>query len=132
VQWGLCAEGCSSLTFTRILGRQKAAALILAGQRMTAAELESAGLVTKILPPENFLGDVLQIARGVAKLPRESLRTNKELMVGRWRGELLEANEVEMRMLKEQARKGESREAIAGFARETERKRREKQQGAKL
>lgn len=131
VQWGLCAEGCSSLTFMRIMGRQKASALILGGARMTAAELESAGLVTKVLPKEGFFDEVLKIARGVVKLPKESLKTNKELMMRTLRGELLEANRLELELLKKQVRKEESLEAIAGFARETERKKKEKN-GAKL
>ena len=62
VKWGLCAEACSSVTFARIMGRQKAAAIILAGERMTAKELEGLGLITKILPKDNFMGEVLKIA----------------------------------------------------------------------
>lgn len=126
VQWGLCAEGCSSLTFMRIMGRQKASALILGGQRMTAQELESAGLVTKILPKENFLGEVLNIAQGIAKLPPNSLKTNKELMMRTLRQELLDANRIELELLKKQTRGKESLDAIAGFAAETEKRRKEK------
>ncbi|KXS96253.1 hypothetical protein AC578_5474 [Pseudocercospora eumusae] len=70
VQWGLCAEGCSSLTMTRLMGRQKASALILAGTRFSAQEAESAGLVTKILGQESFSTDVMDLVRGIAKLPR--------------------------------------------------------------
>ncbi|KAK4493784.1 hypothetical protein PRZ48_014969 [Zasmidium cellare] len=125
-QWGLCAEGCSSLTFTRIMGRQKASALILGGARMTAAELESAGLVTKILPKENFLEEVLKIARGIVKLPKGSLKTNKDLMMRGLRGQLLETNRVELEQLRKQARTRESLGAIEGFKEETERRKREK------
>ena len=52
---GICAEACSSLTFTRIMGRQKAASLLLAGDRLTPDELERAGLISKVLPKEGFL-----------------------------------------------------------------------------
>lgn len=109
------------------MGRQKASGLILAGQRMTAAELESAGLVTKILGQENFREEVLGIARGIAKLPPKSLVVNKELMMRTQREPLLEANEVEMRTLREQVAKEESKIAVRGFAEETKRKKKEKQ-----
>jgi Delta3-Delta2-enoyl-CoA isomerase len=66
VKWGLCCEGCSSVTFSRIMGYQKAASLILAGDRLTAQELDNAGLITKILPKETFMNDVLTIARKIA------------------------------------------------------------------
>ena len=58
------------------MGRQKAASLILAGDRMTPQELESAGLITKILPKENFLEQVMQIARRVAAQPVGALKVN--------------------------------------------------------
>ena len=131
VQWGLCAEGCSSLTFTKIMGRQKASALILAGQRMSAEELEKVGLVTKILPQDGFVDGVLQVARNVAKLPPASLRFNKQVMMRTEREALLECNRMELEALKEQVRKKESLDAIAGFAEETERKKREKAAGGK-
>lgn len=113
------------------MGRQKASGLILAGQRMSAAELESAGLVTKILPAENFRDEVLKLARGIAKLPPKSLVVNKELIMRGQREGLLEANRVELETLREQVRGEESKGAIRGFKEETERKKREKQ-GAKL
>lgn len=127
VQWGLCAEGCSSATLTRIIGRQKASALILAGQRMTATELESAGLITKVLSKDSFMEDVLKIARGVAKLPPRSLGVNKDLMMRGLREELLATNRVELEELRRQVRGKESLDAIRGFAEETERKRKDKE-----
>jgi peroxisomal 3,2-trans-enoyl-CoA isomerase len=122
VQWGICAEGCSSVTFGRIMGRAKASALILAGQRFTAAEMESAGLITKILPKEEFLESVLKIARDMAKLPPNSLRLNKNILMsaGGYREELLAANRKEMVCLAEQARRHESLDAVAAFAKATE------------
>ncbi|KAF2209508.1 hypothetical protein CERZMDRAFT_46871 [Cercospora zeae-maydis SCOH1-5] len=135
VQWGFCAEGCSSYTFPRIMGRQKASALILAGQRFGAEEMERAGLVTKVLEGEGeeFLEKVLGIVRGVAKLPKESLKFNKGILFGEQeREELLRVNEKEMRLLGERVRMKESLIAVKGFAEETERKKREKEKKAKL
>lgn len=108
------------------MGRQKASGLILAGQRFSAAELESAGLVTKILGADNFREEVLGLARGIAQLPPKSLVVNKELIMRTQREGLLEANEIELRTLKDQVRGEESKSAIRGFAEETERKKREK------
>jgi peroxisomal 3,2-trans-enoyl-CoA isomerase len=109
------------------MGRQKASALILAGQRMSAAELESAGLVTKVLEADGFLEQVLKIARGMVKLPPKSLQVNKALLMnGGLREELLETNRKEMKMLAKQAGGEESKGAIKGFKEETERKKKEK------
>lgn len=125
VQWGLCAEACSSVTFRSIMGRQKAAGLILAGQRMGAEDMERAGLVTKVIDVDGhdddgrkgevFMQKVLEVARSVAALPPKSLRLNKELMMRGYREELLQANKIELELLREQCRGEESRKAINGF-----------------
>ncbi len=118
VKVGLCAEACSSITFWRSMGRQKAAALILAGERMTPQELESAGLITKILPKENFLDEVMKIAKRIADSPAGALRDNKKLLMQPMKEELLVANERECAMLRERARTDEPRKAIEDFERE--------------
>ncbi|KAK5163805.1 uncharacterized protein LTR77_010479 [Saxophila tyrrhenica] len=124
VKWGLCAEGCSSVTFMKIMGRQKAASLILAGERMTPQELESAGLISKILPKENFFEDVMKIARRVVAQPPGALKFSKELMMAPIRDELLAANQRECAGLAERGRTDEPRQAIAAF--EVEQKARRK------
>ena len=58
------------------MGRQKASSLILAGERMTAQELESAGMITKILPKDGFLDEVMKIARRVAAQPPGALEVS--------------------------------------------------------
>lgn len=104
------------------MGRQKAASLILAGEKMTARELEGAGLISKILPRENFVQDVLDIARRIAAQPGGALRFNKRLLMQSVREDLLAANERECQGLRERGRTAEPREAIAAFKREQEKK----------
>ncbi|KAL4887417.1 ClpP/crotonase-like domain-containing protein [Aspergillus karnatakaensis] len=118
IKWGLCAEACSSFTFAQTMGRQRASHLIFTGQRMSAKELEVAGLVSKVLPRETFLRDVLEIARSVARLPGESVWVNKNLIMGAWREELHRANEKEFRSFVELLRTEDARGAAEGFARE--------------
>ncbi|KAK5056118.1 hypothetical protein LTR84_012671 [Exophiala bonariae] len=126
VKWGLCAEACSSVTFSRIMGRQKAAALLLADERLTAAELERAGLITKIIPARNFIPDVLRIAQRIARLPPRSLAFNKELMMKPLKQELLGANEAELAGLRLRAADSEPGNAMKAFVLDQERKRKEK------
>lgn len=108
------------------MGRQKAASLILAGERMTPQELESAGMISKILPKENFMNGVLTIARRVAAQPPGALKFSKNLMMEPIRDELLAANERECQGLRERARTMEPREAIAAFKQEQEAKKKSK------
>jgi peroxisomal 3,2-trans-enoyl-CoA isomerase len=107
------------------MGHQKASSLILAGDRLTAQELERAGLVTKILHSESFMEDVLTIARRIASFPPEALKFNKNLMMRPVRSSLLEANNLECEGLRVRSASQEPREAIKAFVREKERKRKE-------
>ena len=52
--FGLNAEGLSSATFTRIMGPTKAARLLLFNETLTAKEAYEAGLVSKLIPTDNF------------------------------------------------------------------------------
>jgi peroxisomal 3,2-trans-enoyl-CoA isomerase len=128
VQLGICAEACSSITFAKIMGHQKAASLLLAGDRFAASELESAGLVTKVIPKEKFLDTVLDNCYRIARLPTDALTVNKSLMMRTCRQELLEANEVEMKLLNEKARSGEARTAVNNFLAEQTSKKKGKAQ----
>jgi len=110
------------------MGRQKASALLLAGDQLTAQDLEKAGLVTKIFPKETFLGDVTVVARGIAKYPAGALETNKRLIVEPMRAELLAASERECEALRERGKTDEPRKAIEAFAKEQS----EKRKGGKL
>jgi peroxisomal 3,2-trans-enoyl-CoA isomerase len=131
VQLGIAAEACSTVTFSKIMGHQKAASLLLAGDKMTASELENVGLVTKVLPMENFLESVLQICYRIASQPPEALTLNKGLLMRTSRQELLDANEIELGLLRERARSQETRAAVDVFLLAQERKKQEKSQ-AKL
>lgn len=126
VQWGLCAEGCSSSTFIKIMGRQKASALLLAGQKFSAQEAESAGLVTKVFGRGSFMEEVMGVVRGIAKLPPASLKANKRFLMRDLKEGLLRANQEEIEFLGRQVRGRESLEAIGGFREETERRKKAK------
>jgi peroxisomal 3,2-trans-enoyl-CoA isomerase len=97
IKWGLCAEACSSFAFPSIIGRQRASHMLLTGDRITAVELEAAGLVSKVFPKENFLRDVLAIANHLAHQPAEALKANKHLLSRPWKDQLHDANERELR-----------------------------------
>jgi peroxisomal 3,2-trans-enoyl-CoA isomerase len=123
VKWGMAAEGASSFTFPRLMGHQKAAALCLAGDRMSADEVERLGLITKILPKETFHQDVLEIAARIAKSPQGALRTTKALMKRPVLQGLLDANDRECAVIdKERDGSVEYLEAIKQFKKDQEHK----------
>ncbi|PJX25555.1 enoyl-CoA hydratase [Advenella sp. S44] len=63
---------------TRAVGKAKAMDLVLTGRMMDAKEAESAGLVARILPTENFLEEVIKIAQDMAAMSQTTLMMAKE------------------------------------------------------
>ena len=126
VKWGLVAEGASSISFAATMGYQKAAWLILTGEKVGAAELESTGLISKILPEKNFLQAVLEKAKLLAQSPSGTLKVNKEIIRAPTRRALLSANKRECEVLKRQLAGEESKVAVRAFAAEQEKKKQAK------
>ncbi|KAI8943318.1 hypothetical protein NX059_001338 [Plenodomus lindquistii] len=127
VKWGMAPEGSSSYAFARIMGYQKAAALCLLGERLTADELDKLGLITKILPKDGFQKNVLEIASRLARSPQGSLRASKALMKQPVLQALLDANDRECEIIgNERYGSDEFTEAVAQFKIEQDQKRKSK------
>jgi enoyl-CoA hydratase/carnithine racemase len=112
---GLPPELASTYTFSRLMGPQRAAWFLLAGQWMTAAECVEAGLALEAVEPEALMPRVLERAAVLASLPMASLTTNKRLLVEPHRGAMHEAMWREIRALENLGGGPANREAIAAF-----------------
>jgi len=118
MRWGLAAEGCSSFTFPALLGYQKAAAMLIAGEQMTAEDLFIGGLVTRVLPAEGFLDKVIEIAERMAGYSQSAIFTTRELLRRKLRIELHEANLQEVQALRERHANNDALPNIIAFIEE--------------
>jgi len=62
----------------RFVGKSKAMDMVLTGRMMDAAEAERCGLVSRVLPAENFVEAVVKVAAQIAELGALSVRAAKE------------------------------------------------------
>lgn len=67
-----------SQRLTRFVGKSKAMDMCLTGRMMDAAEAERAGLVSRILPAEGFVEEVLKIADVIAEKSQPIVRMAKQ------------------------------------------------------
>ncbi len=63
---------------TRAVGKAVAMDVVLSGRFLSAREALSAGLVSRVVPKENFFDEALRIAHELAKKPPLALRLAKE------------------------------------------------------
>jgi Delta3-Delta2-enoyl-CoA isomerase len=133
MRWGFAAEACSSVTFPVLLGYPKAAALLIAGESMTAEELYIAGFITRILPADGFLEKVLEVADRMAGYSQSAIRMTRELLRRKLRIELHEANLRECQALRERNVNNDARPNLFAFIEEAKRKKAAKEKAkAKL
>ena len=67
-----------SQRLTRIVGKSKAMDMMLTGRNMDAIEAERAGLVSRIVPTEDLIDQVMEVASTIANLSTPSVCLAKE------------------------------------------------------
>jgi enoyl-CoA hydratase/carnithine racemase len=77
---GLVPEAASSLLFPRLLGHQRAAALLLLGEPMDAHTAHEWGFVNQVVEDASLLDTARALARRFATLPPQAVRLTKQLM----------------------------------------------------
>ncbi|CAG9793891.1 unnamed protein product [Diatraea saccharalis] len=97
---GFMAEGCSTYTFSRIMGERKALDMLLFNYKMSAKEALQCGFVNDIFKQEDLQQNVWNKLRDVTNLRCEILIANKKLIRGHIRDKLLEINEIELTALR--------------------------------
>lgn len=77
---GLIPDSGGTHTLPRLIGWQKASALMMLGDKVPATEAERIGMLYKIFPDESFAEEAMKIARTLAKMPTKGLALTKEAL----------------------------------------------------
>ena len=70
---GLIPDSGGTFTLPRLIGFQKASALMMLGDKVTATEAERIGMIYKVFTEENFAAESMKIAEVLAALPAKGL-----------------------------------------------------------
>ena len=76
---GLVPDNAGSFFLPRLIGFQKALALAMLGDKISAKEAEKMGMIYKMIPLENFEEEVNKLALKMANMPTKALGLIKEL-----------------------------------------------------
>ena len=77
---GLIPDSGGTYFLPRLIGWQKASALMMLGEKVTSTEAERIGMIYKVLPDEDFTNASLQIAQTLAQMPTTGLAFTKEAL----------------------------------------------------
>lgn len=77
---GLIPDSGGTHTLPRLIGWQKASALMMLGEKVPAADAERMGMVFKVFPDETFAAESMKIATTLAKMPTKGLAYTKKVL----------------------------------------------------
>ena len=100
---------------TRAIGKAKAMEMILSGRMIGAEEAERAGLVSRVVPAEELMNEVLKVAAEIAAFSLPSLMMAKESVGRAYETTLSEGIRFERRMFHSAFSTDDQKEGMAAF-----------------
>uniref|UniRef100_UPI00398F7340 chromodomain Y-like protein n=1 Tax=Pristiophorus japonicus TaxID=55135 RepID=UPI00398F7340 len=98
--FGQTPDGCSSLTFPRIMGLASANEMLFSGRKLTAQEACAKGLVSQVFWPGTFSQEVMVRIKELVACNSLVLEESKALVRNAMRGDLEQTNENETDVLR--------------------------------
>ncbi len=80
IKIGLVPDSGGTYLLPRLIGWQRAAALMMLGEKISAAEAATMGMIYKTLPAEDFNQQALAIAQQLSKLPTAAIGLTKRAL----------------------------------------------------
>jgi 2-(1,2-epoxy-1,2-dihydrophenyl)acetyl-CoA isomerase len=78
---GLIPDSSGTFFLPRLIGWQKASAIMMLGEKITAEEAERIGMIYKIFPDETFAENASSIASFLSQMPTKGLAYTKHLLI---------------------------------------------------
>lgn len=112
---GLVPEAASSLLFPRLVGHQRASALLLLGDQLDAETARDWGFVNQVVADEDLMSTARSVTARLAALPPASVRQTKNL-IKNGRQDVPGRIAEELVLFRDRLRSPEAAEAFQAFA----------------
>jgi len=112
---GLVPDSAGTFFLPRLIGFQKASALMMLGDKVSAEEAEKLGMVYKVVAAENFMEEVNNIASILANMPTKALGLTKRLLNNSMQNSLEEQLNLESKLQIESAQSEDYAEGVDAF-----------------
>ena len=112
---GIIPGGGGTQRLARLVGKAKAADLVLTGRLMDAAEAERSGLVARVVPAERLMEEAMAAAEKIASFSRPAVMMAKESLARALETTLAEGVRFERRQFHALFGTEDKREGMAAF-----------------
>ena len=112
---GLIPDSAGTFFLPRLIGFQKASALMMLGDKVTAEEAEKLGMIYKVISPEDFNAETQVLAEHLAKMPTKALGMTKRLLNESLTNDLNAQLDLESKLQIEAAQSEDYNEGVNAF-----------------
>lgn len=112
---GLIPDSAGTFFLPRLIGFQKASALMMLGDKVNAHEAENLGMVYKVFSSEVFVEETQKLAHTLAHMPTKALGMTKRLLNESMNNDLNAQLEIESKLQIEAAQSEDYAEGVAAF-----------------
>ncbi|HIP32870.1 MAG TPA: 2-(1,2-epoxy-1,2-dihydrophenyl)acetyl-CoA isomerase [Crocinitomicaceae bacterium] len=112
---GLVPDSGGTFFLPRLIGFQKASALMMLGEKVSAEEAEKLGMIYKVFPSENFLEEVEKLAFHLSNMPTQALGFIKQMLNKSMTNTLEEQLDLEGKLQIESAQSKDYLEGVNAF-----------------
>ena len=112
---GLVPDSGGTYMLPRLIGWQKASALMMLGEKVPAALAEQMGMLYKVFPDEDFLTESKKIAVTLAKMPTKGLAYTKHVLSQSMTNSLEQQLQLEDEFQQKAANTHDFKEGIQSF-----------------
>jgi len=112
---GLIPDSGGTFTLPRLVGFQKASALMMLGEKVAATEAERIGMIYKVYPDETFAAESLQLAATLSQMPTKGLAYTKQALNASLNNSLADQLKVEDQLQYKSAHTADYQEGVASF-----------------
>ncbi len=112
---GLIPDSAGTFFLPRLIGFQKASALMMLGDKVSAVEAEKLGMIYKVFAPENFLEEVNKLAETLAEMPTKAIGLTKRLLNQSMKNNLDQQLALESDLQIEASSSKDYREGVSAF-----------------
>jgi 2-(1,2-epoxy-1,2-dihydrophenyl)acetyl-CoA isomerase len=99
----------------RLVGMQKALALMITGDKVMANEAEKMNMIYKAIPDENYEEEVRKMAHSLAKMPTKGIGLTKRAVNQSWNNSLQQQLIFEEELQTEAGKTEDFKEGVSAF-----------------
>ncbi len=112
---GLVPDSGGTFFLPRLIGFQKASALMMTGDKVTAQEAEKSGMIYKVIPFEEFENHIKLFSEKMAQMPTQALGFIKQMLNKSMTNTLEQQLELEGKLQIESAQSQDYQEGVNAF-----------------